>query len=430
MATYELWLLNDRGERLGLLNPPGSPSLAFFSYTRSVVGLGTIHLGIPLAEWRKINPYPFTPDLMVDVLRSPGPSYPLKRENLYFLRKANIYTREDGMEMIEFWGRDAKDLLNRRYIVQPAETSYTRKTGTIDDLMKGIVREQMQYGYCVDVNGVVDYTRAWPAGEFSVEQPFSLAPTLTDHNVSDKRVMDALRDLRNISFQKNQEDAANPKVFFDVLFGQNLAWGDIFILEEASSFEPILDETGDPLLDETSGDSTILPFAFQFLTFTGLRGADRTNGVVFSVENGNLRSPSRSIDYLDSRNTAIVRGQGRGENRITAVVQDTAAQLSRWNRVEDVVDASSETDTTVLEDEGRAELWDSRAEQILDCTFVDTPGNETTPRSLYGVDWDLGDRLPVLYGGQSYEAEVFTVYVSVNENNEENVIGRNSIDEQ
>jgi hypothetical protein len=51
-----------------------------------------------------------------------------------------------------------------------------------------------------------------------------------------------------------------------------------------------------------------------------------------------------------------------------------------------------------------------------------------TPRSLYGIDWDMGDLLKVNYAGKQFEIEVINVYVSVNENGEEKITGRNAQD--
>jgi hypothetical protein len=49
------------------------------------------------------------------------------------------------------------------------------------------------------------------------------------------------------------------------------------------------------------------------------------------------------------------------------------------------------------------------------------------PRSLYGLDWDLGDLLPVFFAEKYFTAEVVVVHVSVNEDGEESIVGMNTV---
>lgn len=432
-SRYEFWLLSDTGSRLALLNPPEGHGLSFFDYSRSTQGLGSLHFGMPKADYDALVPYPWVPDRMLDLWRSAGDGFPMRRENVYFLRKFNLYTRDtDGVQLIEFWGRDAKDLLNRRVICQPTETSYTRKGEALDDMMKNIVREQMQYGYTVDESGLVSYPRAWPFGEFSVEHNSAVGPVPPDPiSMVDRRVMDMVKELRDLSLQLHQEDSSKKQIWFDVLAGESLDWNKIWILEEAASFTAILDETGDEFLDEMSTAAIVeQPISFQFQTFPDLYGQDRTGGPEFSVENGNLKSPTYGIDHLDEQNTIIVRGSGVGNARLTEVVQDdVAAFLSTWARVEGTTSASQETDLNAMADVGRADIWDKRRKEVLDASFLSTPGGPDTPRTLYGVDWDLGDLLPIRYAGLSFNGQVLIVYVSMSESGAENITGRQSTNE-
>ena len=200
-ATYELWLLDDKGNRILLLQ-----DIAYFSYSRTVINYGTLLVGIPLKSWKEqVNPI-FQPDWRVDVWRSAGKGYPARREGTYILRMYKIYTRDtDNLQIIAFYGRDAKDLLRRRYIIQPAGYSQTSKTDYIDDMMKEIVREQMLYGSCVDETGAADNSRAFPQGEFSVRGDASLGPMYTS-TFADRNVLDVLRDLQEASLQLHELD--------------------------------------------------------------------------------------------------------------------------------------------------------------------------------------------------------------------------------
>jgi len=139
MAEYELWLTDDAGRRILSLNGLNEPF--FFSYTRVVSGLGTFSFGVPFSVFKdKVKPY-FVPDQRIEVWRSPIVGIPMRREDSFMLRKPNIYTRQDNVEVIQFYGRNGVDLLNRSYVIQRAGTSYASKTDFIDDMMKAVVRE-------------------------------------------------------------------------------------------------------------------------------------------------------------------------------------------------------------------------------------------------------------------------------------------------
>ena len=171
-ASYEFWLTDDYGKRILLMK-----DMAYFSYSRATKGYGTLLVGMPYRTFKEqISPV-FAPDRRVDVWRSPETGYEMRREGTYLLRMPKIYKREtDNVEIIAFYGRDLKDLLRRRFVIQPAGYSQTYKTGYIDDLMKEIVREQMLYGNCLDTSALLDNTRGWPNGEFRVQGDVSLGP--------------------------------------------------------------------------------------------------------------------------------------------------------------------------------------------------------------------------------------------------------------
>lgn len=418
-SSYEFWLTDDSGHRISLL-----ADLFFVSYSRVVSGYGNLQLGMSFQDLDiAISPY-FVPDRRIEVWRSYSDGYPLRREGVFFLREPRIYTRDDGMNVIELYGRSPIDLLNRRHIIQNAGSSYTTKVDQIDDMMKAIVRDQMLYGSARDEDGAVDNSRAYPQYEFTVQADLSLGPSITK-SFADRNVLDVLKDLRDISIQKNLDFSSNRKIYFDIIDIDTRDF-EIFILD--TDYGIILDENGDGVLDELSFE-TLATIGFQFVTFADLRGTDRSEGLEFSVENGNLEAPSYRISHFDEVNAVYAKGQGEGDSREVELVEDTLRiDTSRWNRSEDVLEASDETTAAGLQESGRARLGEGRPLEELYATFVNNPGNENTPRSLYGLDWDLGDLLKVKYAGQQFASEVMTVYVSINENGAENVIGRNVIE--
>jgi hypothetical protein len=247
----------------------------------------------------------------------------------------------------------------------------------------------MLFGSSLAVNGVLDNSRAYPQGEFTVQANASLGP-LHSAVFADRTVLDVLQELRDASFQLNLTDSTlYRKIYFDVLTTES---------------------------------------GFQFETFSDLRGTDRTTDLEFSVENSNLRGPYYVRDHNNEINAVVVKGFGRGESRIHTSIEDAErVNSSRWNRCEGFVDASQEPDETILEDIGYAALYDGVPVEDISAVFLDTPGSRHAPRSLYGVDWDLGDLLAVSYAGQRFDAEVAVVYVAIDENGIETVTGRNVV---
>jgi len=423
-STYQFWLLDDTGRKITMLQ-----GFSFFSYSRSANGFGAFGIGLPFRQFREQYPPIFQPDLRVDVWRSPKIGIPMRRENTYFLRQPRIYSRDtDGIDIIVLYGRDSKDLLNRRVVVQPAGTSYTRKETYIDDMMKEIVREQMLFGSATDVDLVVDNTRAFPEDEFFVQGDQSLGP-IYSKTFAERNVMDILRELHDASARLyDTNPTTNLKIYFD-MFPVSLKANLLYILDEDTA-QPIEDESGDGyLLDEESSENTSEQ-GFEFVTLAGLYGQDRTDGLVFSKENNNVKDIEYFIDHLEEKNSAIVKGFGRGDSRDWAVVDnEQTINLSRWNRSEVFVDASTEPDQDRLEDFGYPILDQHKPEERITATFLNVPGSEDTPESLYGIQWDLGDLLPVEYIGKRFDVEVDIVYVAMNEDGEENITGRSEIND-
>jgi len=399
MATYELWLTDDSGQRMFPLE-----KYINFAYTRSSMYLSTIQIQFNFKEWvEMVNPF-FRPDWRIEVWRSPAYGYPMRLEDVYMLRKPEVYTREgDAVQTFFLRGRNGMDLLNRRYVIQYTDTSYTTKEDYIDDLMKAIVREQMLYGSCLDYTGVSDNHRAFPQGEFSVQDDLSVGPN-AKLSFADRNVLDIMRELMELSFNMNLTLSTNRKIFFGVV--------------------PV----------ELTGSTATLAepnarLGYEFRTFADLRGTDRTDGIEFSVENGNLKAPTYIESHFDEVNAVYVKGQGIDSGRATLEVENlTLINKSRWNRCENVRTATYETDASGLQGEADVALGEGRPIFNLDAVFLNSPGSKNTPRSLYGIDWDMGDLLPANYAGKQFEIEVVNVYVSVDDKGNENITGRNAQD--
>jgi hypothetical protein len=416
-------MTDDAGQRIAPLN-----RTAYFSYSRVTHGIGTMQVGLPYREFRNLVWPAFVPDRRIEIWRAADVGIPLRLEGSFFLRTPKIYTREtDNVDMIEFFGNSPIDLLKRRWVIQAAGTASTAKTDEIDDMMKEIVREQMLWGEARDKDGNLDAARAYPTGEFTVQGDLSLGPSITKR-FADRNVLDLLRELKDTSFQLHEDDSANRKIYFDIVPAHEVV-GEIAIFQEDGFEIPILDEaTGDEILDESSSTSSPKS-GFQFQTFADLRGRDLRDRLTFSVANNNLKGPYYRKDHFDEKNSIIVKGQGRGESRAVTVVTDTArSRVSRWNLCEEIYEAGFEVNDSELENAGAAQLKLGQPREELYAIFLNTPGSESTPRSLYGVDWDLGDLVNVWYAEQLFECEIAVVYVGVNEQGIETITGRNTVE--
>lgn len=443
-ARYELWLTDDSGKRLLLLNESGEGA-AFFSYSRAVNGYATLQVGLPYRQFReKVHPV-FVADRRIDVWRSPSDDYPLRLEGTYLLRMPKIYTREeDNVDIIEFYGRSPQDLLRRRWVIQAAGTTYAAKDAAIDDMMKAIVREQMLWGSAVDADGVSDNTRAYPPYEFAVQADLGLGPVVA-RRFADRNVLDILKELRDTSFQLHDDNPTNRKIYFDIvpmeLSGISITIpgnpAAAVVLDVIYVDAPMYEMLGFMAMDELGGGTparTVVSneqrTGFQFQTFADRRGMDRGSRLVFSTANSNLKGPYYSKNHLEEANAIIVKGSGRGESRATRVVKsDERINVSRWNRCEKIFEANYEVSDTELDSVGAAQLAEEKPVEELDATFLNMAGSENTPSSLYGIDWDLGDTVPVWYAEQLFTCEIVVVYVAVNENGVETITGRNTVGE-
>lgn len=393
MSNYEIWLTDDGGNRLTVLK-----DLAYFSYTRVVNGLGTLQLGLPVS---RLGSLPlFYPDWRVEVWRRPDDRNPMRREDVFLLRKYNLYEREDGVKLVRWYGRNGVDLLKRRSVIQPAGSSGAAKTGALDNLMKQFVREQSLYGSCLDKTGAASNTRAYPQNEWQVQGDSSAGPSLT-RDFAGRTLFDICKELSAVSQQKNAESASNNKIYYDV----------------------------EPLDIPGTSPNFSAPVGWIFRTYPSLRGSDRTQALEFSRENGILANPSFDWDQLDEVTSVEVTGAGNGGSQPAEIVTDASgrATASRWNLVEKVINASSATTTTDLQSAGLAELGNGLPKKKFDATLLNIPQNPQGPQSLYGVQWDLGDLVRCQFGGLYFNMEIKAIYVSVDEQGVEQITGRSDV---
>lgn len=365
MADYQIWLTDPLGRRITSLD-----KYAYFSYTKTSRGLGTILIGFPFDYIvSKLGNDYFALDNRIDVWRRPLKGMELSRDTLFFLRKFRIYQRaEDNMLMIEYFGRSAIDLLRRGYTY-----TATPVTESADNFMVRVLTYS-NTSWVVTPYG----TLITPSGVISGNGP-SLTIGASDY--TNMNVLDALTDIKSITETEHNIDPAQKKCYFD-------------------------------LVPTDFPDGSTL---FTFNTYAGIRGADRTSGTVFSIENGNLIKPSYEEDYLDEITMV--------HNVVSYFAPD--ANLSALN----VVSKYSTAFLSDPADDAHKILAQNAAKRTFSGVFVDSPGGPSQPRSLYGLDWDLGDLLPVRFAGKTFSAEVVIIYVNIDDKGKEEVTGRTEVGE-
>lgn len=383
-ATYEIFITRADGSKIAFFE-----DLFFFTYARIVNGVSYIQIAFPLAlvqDIMKTNDV-FQHDWRLEMWRSPAPGFTQRLERTFFLRKRRVYTREsDGIQILEYTGQGPNSLLGRRIVPTRSGSSFAEKQGNIDDIMKEIVRENLGAS-AVDENGVLDPDRNLETtGFFSISADVSIGPYV-GKAFSGSNVLEILKEFSALSEAKHFKNQANRRIFFEVA-------------------------------DPEVGIFTFRTIADQF-------GADLSSSKLeFSPDNENLKEPLLEEDFFDARNVAYVAGQGEGASRIIVPVIDAAREKSSiWNRTEIWRDARS-TPSNLLQSVGEEELRLARPELKFSGTFLNIPGGPNTPRSLYGIDWDLGDIVKINYADEQFNAEIRVIYVSVNQEGEESVTGR------
>ncbi len=351
-ANYEVWLSDQNGVRLALLQ--GWESL---QWTRVENGVGQFALEFPREKFDRDLLWGV--DRRVEVWRQPeGGTLQLLR--VYFTRY--LLQAESGeSRIIVLKGPDANDLLERRIIAYDAASAEADKTATgADDMMKAYVDENLGGSAA--------------AGRDITGFGFSIQANLTAGVAVDKQA--ARRNLLLVcqELAKASREQGTP-LFFDVV------------------------------------DAT--PTTFQFRTYTGQRGIDRTwpdglNPVILSTEMGNLRDPSYEQDWRDEWSFVYAAGQGEEAQREVVEVPDAARiAASIFNRREQLFDGRNNSDTDALTDGGNSRLREGIPLKRFQATLQDTP------TFRYQLDWDFGDKLTAEYVGERFDVDVAAVMGTV-----------------
>lgn len=358
-AGYEVWVCNDYGWRLGLLDA----ALMRLEYVKSLekAGYFSIQFGKALdTELLQV-------DRFIEIFRRPvGGS--LSMDFLGFLR---YWEREFSKDVysLTLAGPDQNDILARRIVAYAAGTAQAGITGAADDGVKDVFNENF-------LSGATDADRR------------------LDHNFMDITVQgDA---SAGASVDKGFAWRDVPRVMKDVADAAETAGERVYYWLAALG----INENGSvPVM--------------QFQTATGQPGNDLTNVVIFSPEWGNVEKASLAVDYREEVNYVYAGGQGEGSERVIQTASDTGRiNASIYNRREAFVDARNEADPDRVQDVADAALAAGRPVRTFEATLLDTS------QARYGLDWNLGDKVTVRAFGEQFAGIVRTVKVKVSRGEE------------
>jgi len=368
-GTYEIWLTDDYGLRLALLD-----YTLPFSATRDTNAIAHCTVNVPASFDENL----IRLDYGIQIWRkSLGGTMSLWRP--YFLRKWRFDTTADGEEVITLTGVDCNDLLRRRIVAAYAEVAQASKTDFADDMMKEIVTESLADGVApVPTAG----TRVW--ADLSVQADSSDGPTLTKGFAYDRLLYPSGGGV--LPSLAKAARTAGTEVFFDV--------------------QPA-----------TIASNSI---NYEFRTFTGQIGQDVTGtGVLFSQEKGNLSQPFYEEDCTEEENYIYAGGQDTGIDRDVQQVYDAVRyNASQWNRCEGFQDARNQTAANGVREAGRAALEEGGPRIRFGGVPLDTRS------SRFQVDWDFGYKVRARYRDKEFDTIVRTVTIGMNENGREFVQAR------
>lgn len=370
-TQFEIWLARDDGTRLAILDQAGP-----FTYTHALNSLGAFSVPLPVNFDKTL----LAKDRRLYFWRKPVGGA-LKLDFQGFLRRIETSTDRAGSTTREIKGPGLNYLLSGRRAAYPEANTNVDTTATpvaADNLLKAIARTELgstaTTGNGRKASGVISSTY------FGVAADLTLGPTLSQA-FSYANVLDACQQICNAS------RTAGTELYFEVV----------------------------PAIEDGTQHTV------EFRTYTGQPGKDRTadsagGGLTFGIDFGNMAEPKLVEDATDEVNRVYGLGQGQVASREIQYSEDTTRQAaSVWALREGKVEAISATTAAAVLDAADAALAAGRPRSILTCKLLSVPG------SIYGLDWDFGDRVTVTYDGRQGDALVRSVTISVDGNGNETI---------
>lgn len=363
-ARYEVWLGTPEGERLRLIE-----QFSDLSFAKAFGSVGRFEMVVPSTP---ANRFLVLPEYTIQIWRAPQGSLS-KLQYVGFIRTIT-FTEYNKNEVIVISGEDGNSLLKSRIIAYASNTTESSKSGAIDNQMKEVVRENLGAD-------ATDPARDLSSSGLEVDVDYSLAPVKYSKHAWDS-VIETLNDLADMS----------------------------------ANF-------GTPLFFEIAPKINTRSVGWRFRTSINVLGADRSSGsmnpTIFSKENGNLENPELTYDFSNEANYIYVGGEGQGEERKIEEIEDSArVNRTPFSRKERFVDFRNMPSDEALSAKAGAELNNG----LPSIRFVGSL--KDTPQTIYGVDWEYGDKITISYQGISFDAWINAVRFSLDEEGNERIDAR------
>lgn len=366
MAQYELWYTDPLGNRISYI-----PNSSGFSYVKVLGDVGVAQFSTPL---RGLDHEANIPDRRIMIYRQ---AYGVAQvlEVVAFLDKFTYATSQDGLGQFGAGASDPNVLLKRRIVAYPSgDSKATTDETSTSRSMRVQVANNLLFATDADRN-IIDY------GVSNIA-PVTAGPAVKKQ-FAWKNLLELLQDLQAFSKQGGAE------IFFAIV-----------------------------PTSETD---------MQFRVYPNQPGADRTlatgkTPVVFSLQRGNLLSPTLTYDYSNEANYIYAGGKGQEDQRnIQEASDDVSIGRSPFARKEKFVSAISgvkdNSDAEVLA-KAKDALEKNRARVTFSGTII------STARTEYGRDWFHGDKVSVDYAGFQFDTIIRAVAVSVDGDGRETIQAR------
>lgn len=302
----------------------------------------------------------FAKDNRIELWRGHDAGKPPRLENVYFMRGIRHET-QGALKTVTVSAADPVYLLTSR------NYRGSKVTDNLDDAMKTIVKA------CL--GSTAGTGRDLTSYGFTVEADVSLGPSAT----VTARGLNLLKGLQNISLASRQ---AGTPVYFDVV---------------APS-----------------------PSTLEFRTFKTLRGKDRSfaasnNPHLLSVENESLQDPALWRDYLNE----VTYIYGGGGNGVAYAGSDTTRiNESPFGRREAIYTDNKALLVTTLTSGVNAALRAGQPAIHFTGKLLETEG------FIYGVDWEIGDKVTASYADMTFDVEIRGLDVTLDGDGLETLTGK------
>ena len=384
-TDWQVWITRDSGERLATITrtvtngiraifteytyantsaaQAGTGDTAVsFEYTQALNNVGWFKLELPGGFDRTV----LRKDNRVVFWRKPvgGAGY---IAFMGFIRKLRTRQERNGTVTRIVEGYSLEYLLTSRVVAYYAGHSRADQTDQADDLMKSVVDENL--GANSLTAGGRKASASISSTYFSVQADAAAGPSVT-LAFSYEPVLDVLRKIAEAA------RTAGTEVYFGIV--------------------------------PTSEN------AFEFRTKTGQWGQDRTsdvaNGLTFGPDYGNMGKAELVDDATNEINYAYGLGQAQGSAReVQTSTNTTLSGWSLWAVRESKIDARNLSTSAAVLDAADGLLVRGRPVTTFSAELLSVKG------SIYGKDWNFGDRITVAFDGRQFDALVRAVTVSVDE---------------